>query len=50
MIAGATRIVEIAIILRDQANAGDDEVLSFQYIPPFVSTSIIIALLNNSSF
>ena len=50
MIAGATRIVEIAIILADKPNCGEeDEVRSFQYIPPFVSfMNISVALLKLS--
>ena len=36
MAAGVTRIVEIVILLRDAWNAGDDTILAFQYIPPFV--------------
>jgi Protein of unknown function (Ytp1) len=36
MAAGITRIVEIVIILRDAWNGGDDNIFSFQYLPPFV--------------
>lgn len=36
MVAGVTRLVEIVILLRDAWNAGDDHIISFQYIPPFV--------------
>jgi len=36
MAAGLTRIVEIVVVLRDSWNAGDDEIRSFQYLPPFV--------------
>jgi len=36
MAAGVTRIIEIAMVLRDAWNAGDDEIRSFQYVPPFV--------------
>jgi hypothetical protein len=39
MAAGVTRIVEIVIVLRDAWNAGDGEIRSFQYLPPFVSSS-----------
>jgi len=39
MVAGVTRIVEIVIILRDAWNAGNGEIRSFQYIPPFVRPS-----------
>lgn len=36
MAAGVTRIVEIVMVLQDKWNAGDDEIRSFQYVPPFV--------------
>ena len=50
MVAGATRIVEIAMILGDKPNCGEeDEVRSFQYIPPFVSfLDLSVALLRFS--
>ncbi len=41
MAAGATRIVEIAIILKDQNCFENTDPLAFQYIPPFVGQSII---------
>jgi Protein YTP1-like, C-terminal len=41
MAAGITRMVEIVIVLRDAWNAGDDEIRSFQYVPPFVRLSYI---------
>ena len=37
MAAGVTRIVEIVIVLRDSWNAGNDEIRSFQYLPPYVT-------------
>jgi hypothetical protein len=36
MAAGATRIIEIAFVLKDSRGAG--EPISFQYLPPFVRT------------
>jgi hypothetical protein len=36
MAAGVTRLVEIVMVLRDAWNAGNDEIRSFQYLPPFV--------------
>jgi hypothetical protein len=36
MAAGITRIIEIVIVLRDANTAGDDEIRSFQYLPPYV--------------
>src|ERR1700737_345263 len=41
MAAGVTRIIEIVIVLRDRWNAGDDEIRSFQYVPPFVRAPIV---------
>lgn len=36
--AGLTRIIEVAFVLRDQANVSEDgDVNSFQYVPAFVS-------------
>ena len=37
MAAGATRIIEIAFVLKDSRGAG--EPTSFQYLPPFVRTN-----------
>ena len=36
MAAGITRIVEIVVMLRDAWNAGEETILAFQYLPPFV--------------
>jgi hypothetical protein len=36
MAAGVTRIFEIVMVLQDAWNAGEGEIRSFQYIPPFV--------------
>src|SRR5277367_3713389 len=41
MAAGVTRIVEIVVMLRDAWNAGDDTILAFQYIPPFVKSNLM---------
>jgi hypothetical protein len=41
MAAGVTRIIEIVIVLRDSWNAGDDEIRSFQYVPPFVRAPLV---------
>jgi len=43
MAAGLTRIVEIVVVLRDAWSAGEDEIRSFQYIPPFVLAFVIYA-------
>ena len=45
MVAGVTRIIEIVIILRDAWNAGDCEIRSFQYIPPFVTSFLAASLM-----
>jgi Protein of unknown function (Ytp1) len=39
MAAGVTRTVEIVIVLKDEWNAGGDNIRAFQYIPPFVCLS-----------
>ena len=36
MAAGATRVIEIAFLLRDRNEAEDSEVYAFQYLPPFL--------------
>ena len=43
MAAGITRIIEIVVVLRDANNAGDDEIRSFQYLPPYVRLQTRIA-------
>jgi hypothetical protein len=45
MAAGLTRIVEIVVVLRDAWSAGEDEIRSFQYIPPFVLAFVIYVLM-----
>jgi len=47
MAAGVTRIVEIVMVLRDAWNAGDDEIRSFQYLPPFVTS---VTFVSNYSY
>ena len=50
MAAGVTRIVEIVMVLRDAWNAGEDEIRSFQYIPPFVSAFSLYVLMMIASY
>lgn len=50
MAAGVTRIVEIVVVLRDAWNAGEGEIRSFQYIPPFVRFFIVCAADFSCSF
>jgi len=52
MAAGATRIIEVSFLLKDQNSISDDplEVNSFQYFPPFVSLTLPFQHFKSSSY